>query len=85
MEAKGEMVWTAPKEARIGRTAIGEEEAKAARRSEDDRRDLGMAEARATAGMMGEKRRRGREAKEESDIKGSQKTTGKAGLGSRRR
>lgn len=70
--AKGEMVWTAPKEARIGRTAIEEEEARATRRSEDDRRDLGTAEARATAGMMGKKRRRRRrEAKEKSDIKGS--------------
>jgi hypothetical protein len=46
--ANGEMVWTAPK--RIGRVAIGVE-AKAARRREDDRRDLEAV----MAGMMGER------------------------------
>lgn len=47
----------APKEARIGRMVV---EVRAARRSEDEKRDRGMAEARAAAGMMGKKGKRKR-------------------------
>lgn len=47
----------APKEARTGRMVV---EVRAARRSEDEKRDRGMAEARAAAGMMGKKGKRKR-------------------------